>query len=53
MKPGLLWFGGLRAQRFGLQEITKVVIASWGAYIVRFAAGNIDTLTAQSDWIVP
>ena len=27
--------------------------ASRGAYIVRFAAGNIDTLKAQSDWIVP
>jgi hypothetical protein len=27
--------------------------ASRGAYIVRFSAGNIDTLTAQSEWIVP
>jgi cytochrome c553 len=27
--------------------------ASRGAYIVRFAAGNIDTLAAQSEWIVP
>ena len=27
--------------------------ASRGAYIVRFSQGNIDTLTAQSDWIVP
>ena len=27
--------------------------ASRGAYIVRFAPGNIDTLIAQSEWIVP